>query len=148
MNGNSGVLKSMMGEITDSTNMAQAFAFMPIVWFVGATSGSVCISSRSVPFMRKERIDSSFLFFRSAFIGGSLSDPYERFTDLFGGLFWKKYPYFLPCLVVAIFPALSCLLVLMMLKEVRLTILRMPEAHPTPTDCTCNGFDASEKAVI
>ncbi len=54
LNGNTGVMKSMMGgmyydlyfrllladnatEITDSTNLAQAFSLLPIVWCVGAT---------------------------------------------------------------------------------------------------------------
>jgi MFS family permease len=37
LNGNTGVTKSAMGEITDSTNVAQAFALMPITWSVGVT---------------------------------------------------------------------------------------------------------------
>jgi len=37
LNGNVGVLKSMMGEITDDTNAAQGFAFIPIVWCTGST---------------------------------------------------------------------------------------------------------------
>jgi MFS family permease len=41
LNGNVGVLKSMMGEITDETNVAQGFAFIPIVWSGGATIGYV-----------------------------------------------------------------------------------------------------------
>jgi MFS family permease len=34
MNGNTGVAKSALGEITDSTNVAQAFALMPCVEFI------------------------------------------------------------------------------------------------------------------
>jgi len=34
-------------------------------------------------------------------LGGLLSRPQERFPRSFGGNFWKEYPYFLPCLVVA-----------------------------------------------
>lgn len=41
LNGNVGVSKSMIAEITDSTNMAQGFAMMPLVWAVGATLGYV-----------------------------------------------------------------------------------------------------------
>jgi MFS family permease len=41
LNGNVGVLKSMMGEITDDTNAAQGFAFIPIVWSTGSTIGCV-----------------------------------------------------------------------------------------------------------
>ena len=32
LNGNVGVMKSMMAEITDETNQAQAFSFMPLVF--------------------------------------------------------------------------------------------------------------------
>lgn len=58
LNGNVGVIKSMMAEITDSTNIAQGiiavlialwskclhssrlgFALMPVVWSVGSTIG-------------------------------------------------------------------------------------------------------------
>ena len=37
LNGNIGVLKSMMGEITDDTNVAQGFAFLPVIWSTGST---------------------------------------------------------------------------------------------------------------
>jgi hypothetical protein len=39
LNGNVGVIKSMMGELTDSTNIAQGMALMPVVWSTGATVG-------------------------------------------------------------------------------------------------------------
>ena len=39
LNGNIGVMKSMLAEITDSTNIAQAYAFLPIAWSTGATVG-------------------------------------------------------------------------------------------------------------
>ncbi|KAF7980249.1 hypothetical protein HWV62_38981 [Athelia sp. TMB] len=43
LNGNVGVLKSMMGELTDSSNIAQGMALVPIVWNSGATVGWVHI---------------------------------------------------------------------------------------------------------
>ena len=36
-----GVMKSIMGELTDSTNRAQGFSLLPAVWCFGATIGSV-----------------------------------------------------------------------------------------------------------
>jgi hypothetical protein len=36
-----GVMKSVMGELTDSTNRAEGFALMPVVWGLGATVGYV-----------------------------------------------------------------------------------------------------------
>ena len=38
-NGNVGVTKSVMAEITDDTNRPQAFAFLPVAWSVGSTLG-------------------------------------------------------------------------------------------------------------
>jgi predicted MFS family arabinose efflux permease len=38
-NGNIGVVKSMMGELTDPTNIAQGFALMPIIWSAGSAIG-------------------------------------------------------------------------------------------------------------
>jgi len=37
LNGNVGVLKSAIGELTDETNMARAFSFLPLMWFIGST---------------------------------------------------------------------------------------------------------------
>jgi hypothetical protein len=37
----SGVMKSVMGELTDTTNRAQGFSLMPVVWGFGATMGYV-----------------------------------------------------------------------------------------------------------
>jgi len=37
LNANTGVLKTIIAEITDETNVARAYSYMPIVWFVGVT---------------------------------------------------------------------------------------------------------------
>ncbi|KAH7904155.1 major facilitator superfamily domain-containing protein [Hygrophoropsis aurantiaca] len=91
LNGNLGVMKSMIAEMTDSTNMAQGFSLIPIVWCVGATIG--------------------------AFMGGALARPHERFPETFSGTFWEQYPYFLPCAAAAAFTAGTFLLILFFLKE-------------------------------
>ena len=38
LNGNVGVSKSIMGEVTDNTNRARAFALLPLGWNLGAIS--------------------------------------------------------------------------------------------------------------
>ena len=43
LNGNIGVMKSMLAEITDSTNIGQAYAFMPIAWSTGSALGCVAL---------------------------------------------------------------------------------------------------------
>ncbi|KIL59877.1 hypothetical protein M378DRAFT_965882 [Amanita muscaria Koide BX008] len=92
LNGNIGVIKSMMAELTDETNISTAYAYMPIAWSTGGTLGPI--------------------------IGGSLSRPAERFPRLFGNNeFLKKYPYFLPCAVPATFTAVAWLITFIFLKE-------------------------------
>ena len=39
LNGNVGVMKSMMAELTDETNMARGFSLISVTWAVGATLG-------------------------------------------------------------------------------------------------------------
>ncbi|KAG1745816.1 MFS general substrate transporter [Suillus paluster] len=75
LNGNVGVMKTMMAELTDSTNMAQGFALIPIVWSIGCCVGPL--------------------------IGGTLARPQDHWPALFANPFWGKYPYFLPCAVAA-----------------------------------------------
>ncbi|KAJ7116527.1 major facilitator superfamily domain-containing protein, partial [Mycena epipterygia] len=91
LNGNIGVMKSAMGDLTDRTNRAEGYAYLPIVWATGASLGPL--------------------------IGGSLARPHDRWPELFSGAFWKEYPYFLPCLATGSFVFLSCFVVLALFKE-------------------------------
>ncbi|KAJ7039692.1 major facilitator superfamily transporter [Mycena alexandri] len=91
LNGNVGVMKSAMGDLTDRSNRAEGFAYLPIVWAIGASVGPL--------------------------IGGSLARPRDRFPDIFTGRFWLDFPYLLPCLVVGSFVLLSCFIVFLLFKE-------------------------------
>ncbi|CAE7170299.1 unnamed protein product [Rhizoctonia solani] len=91
LNGNVGVAKSMVAELTDETNQAQAFAFMPMVWSLGSTLGP--------------------------FLGGTLNHPAELLPGLFDTPFWNNYPYFLPCLVAAIYASCVFMVGTLCLKE-------------------------------
>jgi len=91
LNGNIGVMKSVMGEITDSTNRAEGFSLMPVVWGFGATMGPL--------------------------IGGSLSRPHDRFSKVFSGSLWKNYPYFLPCLATSAYVFIAFVITLFLFKE-------------------------------
>ncbi|CDO77007.1 hypothetical protein BN946_scf184298.g34 [Trametes cinnabarina] len=75
LNGNIGVTKSMMAEITDHTNRARGFAFLPMIWAVGGTLGPI--------------------------IGGVFARPADRWPGFKASLFWTAYPYFLPCIIAA-----------------------------------------------
>ncbi|KAF9513234.1 hypothetical protein BS47DRAFT_1459060 [Hydnum rufescens UP504] len=91
-NGNIGVIKSTIGEMSDSTNIVQAFQYMPLCWPIGETIGPL--------------------------IGGYLSNPAQRFPTVFGDSpLWNAFPYLLPCLVAAIFPLSGFILSLLFLRE-------------------------------
>ncbi|KAI9455178.1 MFS general substrate transporter [Lactarius psammicola] len=91
LNGNIGVMKSMMAELTDETNVARGFSLFPVTWCVGGTIGP--------------------------FIGGVLSRPQDRWPNVFSHPFWGEYPYFLPCLATAAYSLLSFSLAAVFLKE-------------------------------
>ncbi|KAF8267048.1 major facilitator superfamily domain-containing protein [Lactarius quietus] len=91
LNGNVGVMKSMMVELTDETNMARGFSLIAATWAVGGTLGP--------------------------FIGGMLSRPQDHWPDLFSHPFWSEYPYFLPCLATATYSLLSFSFAAIFLKE-------------------------------
>ncbi|TBU39765.1 MFS general substrate transporter [Dichomitus squalens] len=91
LNGNIGVTKSMMAEITDSTNRARGFAYMPMIWALGSTVGSI--------------------------IGGVFSRPADGWPPFRHGAFWRTYPYFLPCIVTACISISAFMLALFGLKE-------------------------------
>ncbi|KAG6904689.1 hypothetical protein DXG01_008087, partial [Tephrocybe rancida] len=91
-NGNIGVSKSVVGELTDSTNMAAAFALISPVWSLGVIIGPI--------------------------IGGMLSQPEKTWPDMFGKFaFFHQYPYFLPCAVAAFIAFLPTVLAFVGLKE-------------------------------
>ncbi|KAM6504175.1 Major facilitator superfamily domain containing protein [Amanita muscaria] len=91
LNGNIGVAKSVIGELTDSTNRVDGFIYLPIVWSIGQTIAPL--------------------------IGGSLSHPHERFPAVFTNEFWREFPYFLPCLSVATFAFVCVLITLLLFNE-------------------------------
>ncbi|KAF8630792.1 hypothetical protein AX15_002722 [Amanita polypyramis BW_CC] len=103
LNGNTGIMKSVMGELLDTTNRAEGLSLLPVVWFAGATIGPM--------------------------IGGSLSRPYEQFPTYFKRAFWREYPYFFPNLGVAIFVFISFLLTLSLFEE---TLPRCRELSYSP----------------
>ncbi|KAJ6577532.1 major facilitator superfamily domain-containing protein [Mycena capillaripes] len=71
-NGNIGVSKSVMAEISDSTNVADIYSLLPFMWSLGVTL--------------------------APFIGGTLASPATRYPDTLGRIqILREYPYLLPC---------------------------------------------------
>ncbi|KAG5642303.1 hypothetical protein DXG03_003023 [Asterophora parasitica] len=107
-NGNIGVSKSVLGEITDSTNVADAYALMPLNWSFGSTIGQVDMITAC---------SHSNIFFRPI-LGGILSQPAKSWPDLFGKIaFFHQYPYFLPCAIAGLIAGVSGLTASVGLKE-------------------------------
>ncbi|KAF5359368.1 hypothetical protein D9756_003059 [Leucocoprinus leucothites] len=72
-NGNIGVSKAVIIELTDSSSIGDALALIPPMWSTGITVGPM--------------------------LGGVLSSPAERWPNVFGKIaLFKDHPYFLPCL--------------------------------------------------
>ncbi len=94
LSGNTGVLKSVISEITDDTNRSKAFSLMSLSWSLGTTIAPLA--------------------------GGLLSNPVDKYPFLFrqGGVF-HEYPYLLPCLFCSVFLLCSTLLCAFGLKESR-----------------------------
>ncbi|KAF5327032.1 hypothetical protein D9619_004782 [Psilocybe cf. subviscida] len=91
-NGTIGISKSVIAEITDSTNRGDAYAFMPMTWSVGQVIGPL--------------------------IGGILSHPENRWPDTLGRIsYLLTHPYFLPCAVSALFALLAFAFSFVCLKE-------------------------------
>ncbi|PVU86373.1 hypothetical protein BB559_003765 [Furculomyces boomerangus] len=92
LNGNVSIIKSSLAEISDQTNRAQVFAFLPLSWNVGGIVGPL--------------------------IGGLLYDPSKKIPWLFGSIYvFEKYPHLLPCLVSGMLYGFGLILGISKLEE-------------------------------
>lgn len=112
LNGNVAVIKGTMGEITDESNQARAFSFLPLAWSLGSVIGSVSsLSSVYIVTVINVALRSSPL------LGGYLSHPADRFPRVFDHQFFVENPYVLPCLVGALFPLFGAIVGFFFLEE-------------------------------
>lgn len=94
LNGNLGVVKSFITEITDESNRSAAFYLFSLSWAVG----SVC----------------------APLVGGMLCKPAEKYPALFSsapGSIWVEYPYLFPCLLTVALNVLASVLCMMWMVE-------------------------------
>ncbi|KJA17811.1 hypothetical protein HYPSUDRAFT_145981 [Hypholoma sublateritium FD-334 SS-4] len=91
-NGNIGVTRSVIAEVTDFSNRADAFAIGPLIWSLGSTSAQL--------------------------MGGFLSNPSKRWPNGIGRIpLLQKHPYLLPCGVAASLSFLAFIVAFLLLKE-------------------------------
>ncbi|KAL7719195.1 Major facilitator superfamily (MFS) profile domain-containing protein [Entamoeba marina] len=82
LNGNIGVVKTYMGELTDDSNRAQTFNFIGLMWGIGSVIGG--------------------------FLGGVLYDPFNQYPSVFGNLaLFETFPALLPQIVDFLFSCLA-----------------------------------------
>ncbi|KAF8344724.1 major facilitator superfamily domain-containing protein [Amanita rubescens] len=91
-NGNIGVSKTVIGEITDETNIADAFTFLPLVWSTASILGPI--------------------------LGGLLSRPAVQWPETLGKItYLRNHPYFLPCFAAAVVAFITFLCAIVGLEE-------------------------------
>lgn len=92
LNGNIGVAKTVLGEITDETNQAWGFGVFGFLWGVGMITGPL--------------------------MAGFLSNAHEKAPHIikFGSIF-HRFPYLLPCIVASLIALCGFLVGLFFLKE-------------------------------
>ncbi|KAJ3933702.1 MAG: major facilitator superfamily domain-containing protein [Lentinula lateritia] len=93
-NGNIGVSKTVLAELADASNLADVFAFNPMMWCLGGTIGP--------------------------FLGGTLSDPANQWPNTLGRIsLLREYPFFLPLAVSGCLSLLFVTIAFFGLKETR-----------------------------
>ncbi|PIA14616.1 MFS general substrate transporter [Coemansia reversa NRRL 1564] len=94
--GNSAVARSAIAEMADDSNRPRMMALLPLIWNVGAAGGAA--------------------------IGGLLSDPTNKYPQIFGNFkVFRIFPYLLPCMVGSVATAVGLIAGLLKLKETLVT---------------------------
>ncbi|GAM29274.1 hypothetical protein SAMD00019534_124500 [Acytostelium subglobosum LB1] len=93
LNGNIGVVKTYIGEITDKTNQIEAFGYIGLTWGFGSIIGPM--------------------------LGGVLSEPAKNMPALFGNnvFFGKMFPFLLPNLLIAVLTSIGLVFVYFFMNE-------------------------------
>ncbi|KAI5117843.1 hypothetical protein M0805_008115 [Coniferiporia weirii] len=107
LSGNAAVVQSVIGEITDETNQAEAFPLTGLSWSLGCIIGPM--------------------------IGGNFVDPIKNFPNTFGTMqIFRDHRYLLPCAASAFLSVLSIIGGLLFLKESLPSKVRLNPSLPSP----------------
>jgi MFS family permease len=112
-NGNLGIAKSYLREITDETNQAKCAGVLSLAWGAGVIIGPLLGGLLSQPALKYAATPSLFLLlllFLLPFQSTSLSTLLHRYPSLFpaDGVF-ASYPYLLPCIIAGSIAAVGFL---------------------------------------
>lgn len=112
LNGNIGVTKTYLTEISDDTNSAKGMSLYGAIGGFGRTIGPI--------------------------IGAFLSSPAKNYPKLFQNTIFEKFPYALPCVIVAV----NCLVILV------IAIFNLPETLSNPPWACCKGGSSPLEGMI
>jgi hypothetical protein len=98
LNGNVGVMKSMMAELTDDTNMARGSSLIAVTWAVGGTLGSDISLLSFVYCLISRLLDPSLVVcYRDHKIVGQIFSPIIFGANTRTSYHVSRPPYMLSC---------------------------------------------------
>jgi hypothetical protein len=103
--------------MTDSTNIADVFVYLPFMWSMGVIFGWVgnTLSARS---------DIEPDCVHRPLMGGLLSSPATKWPSIFGRFrIFRDLPYFLPCAAAGVVAFVVYLIALVAFREVSKLVL-------------------------
>ncbi|EJD05439.1 MFS general substrate transporter [Fomitiporia mediterranea MF3/22] len=119
--GNSMIINSSVGDITDESNQAQAYAWIGLSYNVASIVGPA--------------------------IGGSFAKPEVTFPNTFGKIWLlQEYPYLLPCLITSLVAIIAFILCALFFKEtvVRRPVLKQVESSYSAQDVSSEALAARD----
>lgn len=120
--GNTAVIHSVVGELTDPSNQAIALPLYGLVWPFGCILGwAILLYDLSVRWP---------LICPRPLLGGTFSHPATKFPKLFGYQFLRNYPYFLPCFISGLLSMIAVAAGYSFLEEVRCSALFLSSSPP------------------
>jgi len=120
LNGNVGVVKTYLSEITDDTNSAKGFSVFGFVWGIGLILGPT--------------------------VGGFLSNPHEKFPVIFPeNSLLHQFPFLLPCIASSLITLIGFVLGLVFLKE---TVHKKKDSHAEEAPLMENENGESKKTTV
>ncbi|KAJ1815747.1 hypothetical protein LPJ75_002265 [Coemansia sp. RSA 2598] len=118
MAGTVSVVKSVVSEISDSTNRPRMIAMIPLMYHVGTMAGSA--------------------------VGGLFADPVKQYPKWFGNsVLFKEYPYLLPCLVCCSINVFGLIVGLLRLEETLVIKTDDAQSLESPSASNTNTSDVS-----